>query len=459
METRRPHARTIPISCAPSQAPCPACGKRGRRKQVLRRQVRSIAYKQVVFLDVTYGEYRARCGCCTTFRTTPPGVDPRALYDDKVRQAVLDRILEDGMSAERVIASMRRDFHLDLSDGFVYDCLDREAKRLDMAEHRRWVLQRFSGTLCVDELHLGRTTLLLATDPLQDLPVAFALVASNDKDHMRRFLKNLRTWGLVPEVVVTDGSNLYPAILAELWPDARHQLCVFHVRKDLHKKVLDAVRRMRRGLSRRGNRGRKRKPGRPRKARARRRGLTNKEKSAFIFKHRWLIVRRRDRMSDQEQVDLATMLNYLPELKTLRDFVDHLEMLFEEGQGEALAWGRHAALVTNRSFLEVPELAAAIEALGAEKFVKMIAFLKSRACRRVRTNNHVERVNRKLRYEEKARYRWRKRRTTVRFLVLLLDRYWRQERAVRNRWHDGSPISTDVRNRSSPKAEVVDRVV
>ena len=40
--------------------------------------------------------------------------------------------------------------------------------------------------------------------------MAFALVASNDKDHMRRFLKNLKTWGLLPEVVVTDGSNLYP---------------------------------------------------------------------------------------------------------------------------------------------------------------------------------------------------------------------------------------------------------
>ncbi len=79
-----------------------------------------------------------------------------------------------------------------------------------MAEHRRWVLERFSGTLCVDELHLGRHTLLLATDPLQDLPVAFALVSRNDRGHMRRFLKNLKTWGLVPEVVVTDGSNLYP---------------------------------------------------------------------------------------------------------------------------------------------------------------------------------------------------------------------------------------------------------
>ena len=31
----------------------------------------------------------------------------------------------------------------------------------------------------------------------------------------------------------------------------------------------------------------------------------------------------------------------------------------------------------------------------------------------MRTNNHVERVNRKLRYEEKARYKWRKRRTIV----------------------------------------------
>src|SRR5215210_7103282 len=386
METVSPHVRTIPVRCAPAKAPCPHCGKLGRRKATHNRLVRTLAYKQVAFLDVTYGEYRARCSCRKTFRTTPPNVEPKALYDNTVRRAVLDRILDDGMSVERVIASMRRDFYLDLSDGFVYDCLDWQARRLDLADHRRWVLDRFSGTLCVDELHLGRTTLLLATDPLQDLPVAFALVASNDKDHMRRFLKNLRTWGLVPEVVVTDGSNLYPAILAELWPDARHQLCVFHVLKDLHKKVLDAVRRMRRGLSRRGNRGRKRKPGRPRKARARQRGLTNKEKSAFIFKHRWLIVRRRDRMSDQERVDLATMLSYLPELKTLRDFVDHLGMLFEEGQSEALAWGRHAALVTNRSFLAVPELAAAIEALGAEKFVKMIAFLKSRACRRVRTN-------------------------------------------------------------------------
>src|SRR5204863_899871 len=108
-------------------------------------------------------------------------------------------------------------------------------EQLDLAEHRRMVLGHFSGTLCVDELHLGRFTLLLATDPISDLPVAFALVSRNDKKHMRRFLNGLKSWGLLPRVVVSDGSNLYPEVLAELWPHARHQLCVFHILKDINK--------------------------------------------------------------------------------------------------------------------------------------------------------------------------------------------------------------------------------
>jgi hypothetical protein len=442
MEMKYPQIRTIHLKCAPSQAPCPACGKLGKRKDVLHRQVRSIAYKQIVYLDITYGEYRARCDCCTTFRTTPPGVESRALYDNQVREAVLDRILEDGMSVERVIHSMHRDFLLDLSDGFVYDCLYDQARRLDMADHRRWVVERFSGTLCVDELHLGRCTLLLATDPLNDLPVAFAVVDSNDTDHMRRFLRNLKAWGVQPEVVVTDGSPLYPEVLVEVWSQARHQLCIFHVVKDVHKLVLDAVRRLRRSLARRGRRGRKRKRGRPRQNRARRRSPTHKEKAAFVFKHRFLIVKRHDTLSRQERLDLETMFNYLPELRVLRDFVDRLGRVFEQEQSESTAWRRRTALISDPTVLAVPELAQAVTMLGPEKFAKMIAFLTSPVYHRVRTNNHVERVNRKLRHQEKARYKWRKRRTLVRFLVLLMDRYWRQERAARNRWPEETESGT-----------------
>jgi hypothetical protein len=194
----------------------------------LTRTVRTVAYKAVAHLVITFGEYAAGCGCCITFRNSPEGALPKAHYDNKVRDLVLDRLLKDAMSIERALESIRRDFFLDLSSGFVYDVLRDHAAGLDMAAHRRTVLDRFSGTLCVDELRLGRFTLPLATDPLNDLPVAFALVSANDQGHMRRFLNNLKAWGLMPRVVVTDGSNLYPAVLAELWPEAGHQLCVFH---------------------------------------------------------------------------------------------------------------------------------------------------------------------------------------------------------------------------------------
>lgn len=90
---------------------------------------------------------------------------------------MLDRVLKDGMSIERTLESLRREFFLELSTGFVYDVLHDHARQLDMSAHRRKILELFSGTLCIDELHLGRFTLLLATDPLKDLPIAFALVA------------------------------------------------------------------------------------------------------------------------------------------------------------------------------------------------------------------------------------------------------------------------------------------
>src|SRR5512142_2682108 len=244
----------------------------------------------------------------------PRGGLPRALYDNKVRDLVLDRILKDGMSIERTLESLSREFLLDLSTGFVSDVLYDHAKPLDMAAHRRTVLALFSGTLCVDELHLGRFTLLLATDPLSDRPVAFALVAANDQGHMRRFLGNLKNWALDPEVVVTDGSNLYPTVRAELWPDADHQLCVFHIIKDINQLTLDAVRRMRTAMSRRGKAGRKKKRGRKgaKSKAAARRGMTVKEKAHFVFQRRHLIVKRRENLTEAERDDLTRMLEYLP---------------------------------------------------------------------------------------------------------------------------------------------------
>jgi transposase-like protein len=273
---------------------------------------------------------------------------------------------------------------------------------------------------------LGRYTLLLATDPLSDFPVAFALVDANDQDHMRRFLKNLKLRGLSPEIVITDGSPLYPAVLAELWPEARHQLCIFHVMQDISAHVLDAVKRMRREMARRGKRGRRRKHGRPKKGRKKKTVPTLKEKAKFIFKYRHLVVKRRENLNTVEEETLTTMLAYQPALKTLRTFMDKVFALFSADQTRQQAGCRRSALARTERFQAIPELAKAIEMLSPEKFEKMMSFLHSAAGRQVRTNNHVERANRKLRHFEKVRYKWRRRRSIVRFLLLAIQRWWHE---------------------------------
>ena len=350
--------KVVPVRCQPKTYPCPTCGRRGHRKRRLDRYVRSLDYGRALWLHVFYAEYTARCNCRKYFRSWVPNCCPKADYDNLVRRAVLNRILDDGLNVERTIAAMKRDFLLALSTGFVYDCLNWGLAQLSPLGQRQMALKHFSGFVCVDELHLGEYTLLLATDPIADRVIGYRLVKINDQAHLRCFLRTLQYWGFEPQVVVTDGSNLYPAVLQDVWPTARHQLCVFHVLQDVTNKVLDAVRRLRRGQARRGKAGRKRRHGRPSAKQQRR------------------------------------------------------------------ARRRRTLLLKKASYREVPELVKAMGLLEGDQFDKMVAFLEcpGPAGQRVRTNNHVERANRQVRYDEKVRYKFRTERSLDRFLRLRLGR-------------------------------------
>ena len=418
---------------APKRAPCPTCGRLGRRKRILHRRIRTLLYHAVAWLEVTYAEYLARCACCKYFRTWPLQVPQKADYDATVRAAVIDRLVRDRLNVEQTKAATQRDFLITLSDGFIYDCLRWQLTRTNLAQHRQMVLKRFSGTLCVDELHLGSNTLLLATDPLADLPVGFALVGANDADHMGRFLRNLACWGLQPQVVVTDGSNLYPPLLAQIWPAAGHQLCVFHLVREVLNKILEAVRRLRQAQARRGRAGRQRQRGRLSKrqqARRQRHGPTVKEKAAFVWKHRFLIVKKTAKLTQTERVDLEQLFAYLPELRPLCSFSQDIYRLLDDSKTLRVARWRHSWLRYDPKYQGVWELAEALDVLAEPKLTKAMAFVGQPAESQVRTNNHVERLNRWFRFAEKVRYRWRKRKWLVRWVVLLLDVYWQQAAEV-----------------------------
>ncbi len=120
------------------------------------------------------------------------------------------------------------------------------------------------------------------------------------------------------------------------------------------------------------------------------------------------------------------MFGYLPELRTLWHFAGEVRGLFAKGARVQTLWQRRQALLGDERYQGVPEMVKAMETLEAGKFRKAVAFVYSPATEKVRTNNHVERANRRFRFTEKLRYKWRRRKWVLRFVLLALDRCWRR---------------------------------
>jgi hypothetical protein len=278
--------------------------------------------------------------------------------------------------------------------------------------------------LCLDEVHDSGRTILFATDPLNDFTVSFRLVEQNDQDHMNAFLQMLRDRGLDVKVAITDGSPLYKESLQSYWKEVQHQLCIFHVIKEVNSLILSGVRAIRNRLQRQGNKGRKRRRGRPSKQaeqqRQRRKGLTKKEQATFLWDHHYLIVRKEEDLTEQEKNDLALMFEIAPQLKLFRQFNHQFYRLFQKGISQQAARYRRTQMVNNLSYQADPYLAKALKKLKKELFEKMIVFLGWENVER--TNNHVERNNRVFRMLQKTRYKRRKVHTIEKALELELYR-------------------------------------
>jgi Transposase len=328
-----------------------------------------------------------------------------------------------------VAEAFKRDFLLKLSTGFLYDCLEYAIRKFDGAEFRAKVLSEFSGSLCVDEIHLGHRVVLLASDPVSDNPVACVLVSKNDAAHMLRFLRNLKSHGFLPKTVISDRSPLYPKAIAEVWPDASHQLCVFHVMSEVNDHLLDAVREVRRSLKpKRIKKGR----GRPSKRiRARVRILKEQHEQADrLFRRRHLIVTKKSNLKPEDRSTLDELLNLSPRLGVLRSFADDLHQLFTVCRSKGQAWKIWRRMRRNRSYVRNEHLAKALEVLKKENMIKLLSYLDRPFSVRskIRTNNHVERCNRVLRYLEKVRYKWRRRRTIVRHILLQFQNWMKRKK-------------------------------
>src|SRR5690606_16907572 len=142
------------------------------------------------------------------------------------------------------------------------------------------------GPFCILSLVDNRTFKRLAYQVLSRDPTAKDVEA-----FFRRFQRAVEARGLKVRGITTDGSALYPGPIAAVCGAVPHQVCTFHVLRELTKAVLSAAAQVRKALGA----GKPKLPrGRPTKAarRAARRKKRIEQKVGALFEHRYLFVKR-----------------------------------------------------------------------------------------------------------------------------------------------------------------------
>jgi hypothetical protein len=268
------------------------------------------------------------------------------------------------------------------------------------------VLAEFSGYIAADELYDGPFCVLSIVDNRTFRRIIYE-VLDHDPTHadierfFRRFHSLLTQRGLELKGITTDGSNLYPEPISRVFGDLPHQVCEFHVIKELTKAVLRAVAKIRKELA-------ATKPklsrGRPsttaaRKAAQRRKRIDRKV--GDLFEHRHLFVRHD--LTDAQRRIIQYITRGLPELRTLRDMMDEVYRLFDRRCRTDTALKKLAKLRGRvRRFKKVGKT---LQKLFSPNLEKSLTFLDDKLL--PSTSNAVERGYRRHRKMQKTVYRVR----------------------------------------------------
>lgn len=386
-----------------SQTACPDCGGPTRCKRSYYIHPQDINLEQPTVLQV-YREVRECCDKRCKARIAPEldFVEKEGRFTRRAKQKAIASVTEDGVPLERVPQRMWRDFHVRVAKSTVYEWVHAEAETdLGEAEYTQWVVARFSGVVGLDEVHLHdengeKQYLIVAVDPINERTILFDLVDSRDGEAIKRFLKRLREMGIDPVVVVTDMWKAYHSALLDVFPEAEHQLCVFHVIQAVMKHTNQALLTYRRGL--------------PKETEAQQ--AVRKE----LWDCRYVLLKASHKLSDRQRKQLEEMLQahqgtVLPEAHACKEAI---LALFRESRGKDDARSRRDAIL--EQFKDVAGLKKVLNVIRGDDFEQMIVYLDYENLDK--TNNDAERENRVYQKGEKVRYRARKTHTRLNYVRL-----------------------------------------
>ena len=232
--------------------PCDRCQQIATRFSTAERVAIDLDLDSPILLLITVSVHFC-AHCQHYFRAQPPFLRPDASYTNRVVATTVAAVYHDGMAMRRVPDRLARDFWVRPSEASIRQWCRSYRAHFDFAtDDQPWVVQAFSGVVCVDEVYQGHLAFLFAVDPAApdgDRLLGYQLIQGDvDAAAVERFLVRLRDAGIQPDQLITDGSSLYPTVLTKIWPTAAHQLCLFHESRHVTRAVLEVIQAVRRSL-------------------------------------------------------------------------------------------------------------------------------------------------------------------------------------------------------------------
>ena len=253
--------------------------------------------------------------------------------------------------------------------------------------------------------------------------------------------RNLSVYG-----ITTDGSPLYPEVIKNVFPGVPHQVCEFHVIKEIIKDVLKALAKIRKAMAAKvPKRGR----GRPRRGEERQvqRAKRMQDRISELFTNRHLFVQHG--LNKTEWRKIAKLYRGRPDLRSLRELMDEVYRLFDRRCRTDTALEKLAKL--RRKLFHFKHLGKVLAKLHSPNIEKALTFLDDKMLEA--TSNSVERANRRHRKMQKSVYRVRTQTSITQRIALdmLRDRDIEQRPIVLNALREARYINPAKRQHEENK--------
>jgi hypothetical protein len=293
--------------------------------------------------------------------------------------------------------------------------------KIESNEYLDWAFDNFSGYIATDEVYDGPFCILSLVDNRTYKRLMYRVLDKSPTSEdilelLQSFRDVLSQRELILFGITTDGSALYTEPVQTVFPGVRHQICEFHVKKEVNKAVLKAVAQVRRELKQTKTKRKRGRPSTKEEKAAVRKNERIQAKITALFDHRFLFVQKELSVEERKtflEITRALPRKYSPELRKLREIVEEVYRLYE-------CCCRRSALEKLRKLRERLRrfgwLSDVLKKLESPTIDRSLFFLDDKQL--PSTSNAVERGNRRFRKMQKTVYRVRTH-TNIRYRIAL----------------------------------------